>query len=114
AQWSEQTMQAYRTWLQPWVKAMGSKTLGDALRWLHPLRMQHLAFSDLNPAAPWWHAEAEQARAQAARRRRQHLAGVGAFGLRVDHRRVEHGGPLARCRFSQLRGDGLRAAMAGR
>ena len=62
AQWSEATMQAYRTWLQPAVKAMGSRTLGDVLRWLHPLRMQHLAFSGLNPAALWWHAQAEQAR----------------------------------------------------
>jgi hypothetical protein len=64
AQLSETGMQTYRTWLQPWVRRIGSKPLGETLRWLHPLRLQHLALSDLNPAAPWLRQAAEQARDQ--------------------------------------------------
>ncbi|MDM0045734.1 DUF3141 domain-containing protein [Variovorax dokdonensis] len=62
AQWSELNMQAYRTWAQPFVRSVGSRALGDAMRWLHPLRMQHLALSDLNPMAPWVRAGAQRAR----------------------------------------------------
>jgi hypothetical protein len=63
AQLSEINMKAYRTWLQPWVRSVGSKPLGDALRLMHPLRLQHLALSDLNPFAPWLSQAAEQVRA---------------------------------------------------
>jgi hypothetical protein len=66
AQLSEINMQAYRTWMQPWVKLMGSRPLGEALRWTVPLRQQHLALSDLSPVAPWLKQAAEQARAQRA------------------------------------------------
>lgn len=64
AQWSDVTLQAYRTWLQPWVRLAGSRAMGEALRWSHPLRLQHLALSDLNPMAPWIKQAAEQARAE--------------------------------------------------
>jgi hypothetical protein len=63
AQMSEFNMQAYRTWMQPWVRAIGSKGLGEVLRLAHPLRLQHLALSDLNPFAPWLSQAAEQVRA---------------------------------------------------
>lgn len=66
AQLSEINMQAYRTWLQPWVKLAGSRALGEALRWTVPLRQQHVALSDLNPIAPWLKQAAEQVRAQRA------------------------------------------------
>lgn len=62
AQLSEINLQAYRTWMQPWVRLAGSKPLGDALRWLHPLRQQHLALSDFSPAAPWIRQAAQTAR----------------------------------------------------
>ncbi|SFN19732.1 DUF3141 domain-containing protein [Variovorax sp. OV329] len=62
AQLSEMNMQAYRTFAQPFVRAMGSRALGDFLRWAHPLRQQHLALSDMSPFAPWLRQAAEQAR----------------------------------------------------
>lgn len=62
AQVSESNIRAYRQWLQPAVRAIGSKPLGELLRWLHPLRQQHLAISDLHPLAPWIRHAAEQAR----------------------------------------------------
>lgn len=62
AQLSEVNMKAYRTFVQPWVRAMGSRPLGDFMRWLHPLRQQHLALSDMNPFAPWLRQAAERAR----------------------------------------------------
>jgi len=61
AQLSEANMATYRTLWQPWVKAIGSRPLGDALRWLHPLRQQHLALSSFNPAAPWVREAARRA-----------------------------------------------------
>ena len=63
AQVSEANMTAYRTLWQPWVKAVGSRPLGDALRWLHPLRQQHLALSSFSPAAPWVREAARRAEA---------------------------------------------------
>lgn len=62
AQVSELNMQAYRGWLQPWVQRAGNRALGEWLRWLHPLRQQHLALSDLSPLAPWLHQAAALAR----------------------------------------------------
>jgi hypothetical protein len=62
AQMSEINMKIYRTWLQPWVRSVGSRALGEAMRWTHPLRMQHLALSDLSPGAPWLARAAEQVR----------------------------------------------------
>jgi len=64
AQMSELNMQAYRTFAQPFVRAMGSRALGDFMRWLHPLRQQHLLFSDMNPFAPWLRLAAGRAREQ--------------------------------------------------
>ncbi len=62
AQVSEANMRRYRQWLQPAVRAAGSKALGEWLRWMHPLRQQHLAISDLHPLAPWIRRAADSAR----------------------------------------------------
>lgn len=64
AQMSELNMQAYRTFAQPFVRAVGSRALGDFMRWLHPLRQQHLLFSDMSPFAPWLREAARRAREQ--------------------------------------------------
>lgn len=64
AQLSDINMKAYQTWLQPWVKLMGNRALGDTLRMLDPLRLQHLALSDLSPVAPWLRMVAQKAREQ--------------------------------------------------
>jgi tellurite resistance protein len=39
----------YRQWVQPWVRALVTPWSAEALRQLHPLRMQRYACSDLNP-----------------------------------------------------------------
>src|SRR5262249_59142311 len=39
----------YRTFLQPWVRAVANETVADLLRRLHPLRLQYELFSDSNP-----------------------------------------------------------------
>lgn len=64
ARLSEANMQAYRQWLQPLVRAVGSPQLGEWLRWLHPLRQQHLALSSLSPGAPLLAGLAALARTQ--------------------------------------------------
>ncbi len=46
---SEINHQLYQTWLSPWVKLMANDWSAEALRQLHPLRLQHVLFSDLNP-----------------------------------------------------------------
>ncbi|WP_067066108.1 DUF3141 domain-containing protein [Roseateles chitosanitabidus] len=66
AQVSESNIRAYRQWLQPAVRAVGNKPLGELLRWLHPLRQQHLAISDLHPLAPWIRQAADGARERRA------------------------------------------------
>ncbi|SEK84583.1 Protein of unknown function [Roseateles sp. YR242] len=66
AQCSEFNMQAYRRWVQPMVRAVGSRELGEWLRWMHPLRRQRLAFSNLNPASTWVAAAAASAREKRA------------------------------------------------
>ncbi|OWQ85071.1 hypothetical protein CDN99_22935 [Roseateles aquatilis] len=62
AQVSELNMRNYRQWLQPLVRGVGNKALGEWLRWQHPLRQQHLALSNLHPLAPWIRLQAENAR----------------------------------------------------
>ncbi|MBS0340655.1 MAG: DUF3141 domain-containing protein, partial [Proteobacteria bacterium] len=62
AQLSEVNMTAYRTFVQPWVRAMGSRALGDFMRWTHPLRQQHLLMSDMSPMSPWLREAAQKAR----------------------------------------------------
>lgn len=69
AQLSEAQMAAYRQWLQPLVRTLGSRALGEWLRWAHPLRLQHLAVSSLQP-----YAAALQVAATEAREHRQPLA----------------------------------------
>jgi hypothetical protein len=39
----------YRTWVQPWVRAMTMPWTAEALRQLHPLRLQRSLWSDANP-----------------------------------------------------------------
>lgn len=40
---------SYKTWLSPWVQMMSSEFSADLIRRLHPSRLQHYWFSDLNP-----------------------------------------------------------------
>ena len=48
---SEINLSLYRTFLQPWVKTMATPAGAEALRGLHPLRVQYELFADGNPLA---------------------------------------------------------------
>src|SRR6188472_1939850 len=46
---SEINLEAYRKYLQPWVKSMVTPQMAESMRNLHPLRAQYEAFSSKNP-----------------------------------------------------------------
>ncbi|TFV73597.1 DUF3141 domain-containing protein [Bradyrhizobium frederickii] len=46
---SELNLAAYQKFVQPWVKSMTSPQLAEAMRNLHPLRLQYEALSSQNP-----------------------------------------------------------------
>src|ERR1043166_2955932 len=48
---SEINLALYRTFMQPWVRAMVSPAAAEAARRLHPLRLQYELFTDGNPWA---------------------------------------------------------------
>jgi len=59
---SEINLSLYRTFAQPFVRAMVSNPLADWMRELHPLRLQYELFSDQNPAMAKVAGLAEQVR----------------------------------------------------
>jgi len=59
---SENNLSLYRTFLQPWVKAVATPAGAEALWRLHPLRVQYELFADANPFAAWVAKGAEVAR----------------------------------------------------
>lgn len=46
---SEMNLAAYRTFLQPWIKSVMTPPMAEAMRGLHPLRLQYEFFSSRNP-----------------------------------------------------------------
>jgi pimeloyl-ACP methyl ester carboxylesterase len=46
---SEMNLALYRTWLQPWVRAMVKTPLAEWMRAAHPLRLQYEIFAKPNP-----------------------------------------------------------------
>jgi len=63
---SEINLSLYRTFMQPWVKAMATPAGAEALHRLHPLRVQYELFADGNPFAAMVAKGAELARANRA------------------------------------------------
>ncbi len=63
AQVSEFNDRMYRTFMSPWVKACTTELSAEMMRWLHPLRLQRYAISDMNPALRHLGAVASQVRA---------------------------------------------------
>jgi Protein of unknown function (DUF3141) len=59
---SEISLSLYRTFLQPWVRAMVTPAAAEALRRIHPLRVQYELFADGNPFAAMVAKGAEWAR----------------------------------------------------
>ena len=61
---SETNLALYRTFMQPFVRAMVNPQMADWLRRMHPLRLQYEMFSDANPFMAPIAAAADKARAE--------------------------------------------------
>jgi Protein of unknown function (DUF3141) len=59
---SKTNLALYRTFMQPFVRALVNPFMADALRQLHPLRLQYQLFSNANPLMAGVGAAAEQVR----------------------------------------------------
>ena len=60
---SEVNLGLYRTFAEPWVRAMMTEPMAEAIREMHPHRMRFRMFSDRNPLMSPVKAMAEEARA---------------------------------------------------
>jgi pimeloyl-ACP methyl ester carboxylesterase len=61
---SETNLALYRTYMQPFVKAVANPVLANWMQQFHPLRLQYEMFSDANPFMAPIKAAAEQVRAE--------------------------------------------------
>lgn len=61
---SEINLALYRSFLQPWVRAVSTPQMADALRRVHPLRLQSELFRSSNPFMGWVAAVAQEVRKQ--------------------------------------------------
>jgi pimeloyl-ACP methyl ester carboxylesterase len=59
---SETNLALYRTYAQPWIRALSSAPMAQWLQQLHPLRLQYEIFSNANPMMAPVAAMADQAR----------------------------------------------------
>ncbi|MDN4999360.1 DUF3141 domain-containing protein [Bradyrhizobium sp. GCM10027634] len=57
---SEINLAAYRKFVQPWIKKVANPQLAEAMRNLHPLRLQYEAFSSRNPLMATIQSAADQ------------------------------------------------------
>ncbi|MGD9921697.1 MAG: DUF3141 domain-containing protein, partial [Pseudorhodoplanes sp.] len=61
---SETNLALYRTYMQPFVKAVANPVLANWMQQLHPLRLQYELFSDANPFMAPVKAAAERVRSE--------------------------------------------------
>ncbi|MCA1408924.1 DUF3141 domain-containing protein [Ensifer sp. IC3342] len=59
---SEINLALYRTYLQPAIRAIVTLPMAEAMRRIHPLRLQYELFGPSNPFTAWIHAGAEHVR----------------------------------------------------
>ncbi|MCF1708418.1 DUF3141 domain-containing protein [Tabrizicola sp. J26] len=59
---SEMNLALYRTFAQPWVKAISNPQMAEAMRKLHPLRLGYELFASQNPFMAWVQPAAEKLR----------------------------------------------------
>ncbi|CAH1672441.1 Poly(3-hydroxyalkanoate) synthetase [Hyphomicrobiales bacterium] len=59
---SEVNLSLYRALVQPWVQATANPVMAQAMRALHPLRLQYEVFGTRNPFLSWLDMAAPQAR----------------------------------------------------
>ncbi|KSV84048.1 DUF3141 domain-containing protein [Sinorhizobium sp. GL28] len=62
AKLSEVNLALYRTYLQPLIKAAATPPVAEAMRNMHPLRLQYALFGQDNPFMPWMSALADHVR----------------------------------------------------
>ena len=84
---SEVNLAMYRTFAQPFVKALVTPEVAQGLKALHPLRMQYDLFGPKNPFMGWVGAAAEKARAdRQAGVRRKPVSCPAGEDVRCDSR----------------------------
>ncbi|HEY5797619.1 MAG TPA: DUF3141 domain-containing protein [Bosea sp. (in: a-proteobacteria)] len=71
---SETNLSLYRALVQPWIQAAANPAVAQALRRLHPLRLQYEMFGAQNPFLFWLEATARQVREE-----RRPVAGDNVF-----------------------------------
>jgi pimeloyl-ACP methyl ester carboxylesterase len=59
---SEINLSLYRAFVQPWMRALATPVMADAMQRLHPLRLQYEMFGPGNPWSAWIGAAAERVR----------------------------------------------------
>lgn len=59
---SEINLSLYRSLVQPWIQATANPVMAQAMRALHPLRLQYEMFGSRNPFLSWLEAAAPQTR----------------------------------------------------
>ncbi|PLK49771.1 DUF3141 domain-containing protein [Uliginosibacterium sp. TH139] len=64
AEISKHNQRSYEMFVRPWVKMIANEPMAQALRTLHPLRLQRWILSDLNPMMAWLGPVAAQVKAQ--------------------------------------------------
>ena len=62
ARLSEWASETYELTMRPWVRAMTTSAMGQAITEMHPLRQRRYFFSDQNPLFAFWGGFAEQVR----------------------------------------------------
>lgn len=71
---SEVNLALYRTWWQPWIRALANPMMAEWSRQSHPLRLQYEIFSNANPfMAPIKSA------AETVRQKREHISSENPF-----------------------------------
>jgi hypothetical protein len=61
---SEVNLTLYRSFVQPWIRAASTPQIAEAMRRLHPLRLQYELLGSSNPLMGWVAAAAKQVREQ--------------------------------------------------
>ena len=83
---SEVNLGLYRTFVEPWIRAMTTEDTAEALRQMHPHRFRFRIFSDENPFMLPIKAVAAEARLQSgARQPGQSVPLIREGSVKLDH-----------------------------
>ncbi len=100
---SEMNLDAYRKFVQPWVKSMVTPQMAELMRNWHPLRLQYEAFSSQNPVHEGGGERGRQgARRTQAGRRGQSVPRIPGADVEADRQLARS---MARLAGGAQRGD---------